>query len=199
MGVKPNYLPDNVRRLAQDMLAGLPLTSRQKSAINLTFGFSTFNNSIGEDEKILCDICDEMPTLAALILVRDTLMRTMRALGESDPKGPETPEVYLLMPTMLNFKRLLFSLALTACNKFPDMHPDGFKVDPTNGRLVLVGEFKGCEAIKNRVGIELAQGEEGGIHVIKVESLDAVGSSPSSRVESSDLLDEFTVKKKLYH
>jgi hypothetical protein len=142
-------------------------------------------------------MCDELPTLAALILVRDTIAGMIRNLEGSDIF--DTPEIYLLVPLMCNIKRFLFSLALIACNKFPDIYPDGFKVNPANGHLVLVGEQRGKENIQRFAASQAikAMAAEETTHTIEI-----IGTSkklsPEHGMEVSSFLDEFSVKKKLH-
>ncbi|MBM4288878.1 MAG: hypothetical protein FJ135_12200 [Deltaproteobacteria bacterium] len=131
----PGIVPEPIMELAKLLIKGLGLPQEFVEMVEKQVGFKEFQLIDAGDDVIL-DICEEMPTLAALLLMRDSLHRAGAALDNLDDRT-----VYLL-PLLENIKNFLFGIAMISCMTRPGIIPRRFAAS-CEGRLKLVGEKLG--------------------------------------------------------
>lgn len=220
MDLSPEYLPERVRSLTEQLIDGLGLPEDLRSFLAERISFSSFKTIADDDETIIADICDELPTLAACILMRDTFLHLVHKATD-DIELRE--QVVFVLPMLTHLKEFMFGMAKIYCLHTPDSYPGAFRVTANGRRLVLSGNRYGKvgvlqalqletqshiksepqipynvfeKVVKTIIGTKLDVPADVGMKVFRVDpSGKVVEEIGDDLPEDPSLLDQFTIKK----
>ena len=137
------------KALALELLAALSLPEHMHTYAveHLYYNDSYKEHPHSEDSTVMCVISDELPALAAMLLLRDTIKRTLDHFGGPDGEGMHDSKAYHLLKLNDTIADLCWGISYIAIFKHPSLTPTGFRT--YKGHLVLVGDPVGAEKIED--------------------------------------------------
>lgn len=173
-----------VELLASTILDGMYLPAKVRAEIILKFGtFATVGTTTGfEDEKVMADLCADYPTIAALIMIRDSLVAPLLSLSVA--------EVAYFIPLVEAIPALVWGMARTISHAHQNIRMCGLR--HYEGRLVLTGQPQGHVNVLFELALEAAASKGSRLEGLGTETkrldrlLDALTPPTGSPIQMED-------------